>query len=109
MQQMYQEAMVATVSHEQMNPLNSIINFTEYLQDWTANVLRQVDESIKPQEIFALSSDGSEGSSSMAESNGICLDKKELLKQMKILNIIRSSSRMMKLLNSGMLNLSKIK
>ena len=32
MQAMYEEAMLATISHEQMNPLNSIINFTDYLK-----------------------------------------------------------------------------
>ena len=27
--------MLATISHEQMNPLNSIINFTEYMKEKT--------------------------------------------------------------------------
>ena len=31
MQSQFQEAITATISHEQMNPLNSIINFTDHL------------------------------------------------------------------------------
>ena len=33
MQKLYQEAMTATISHEQMNPLNSIIYFSEFLKE----------------------------------------------------------------------------
>jgi len=39
MQAMYEEAMLATISHEQMNPLNSIINFTDYLKTQTMDYL----------------------------------------------------------------------
>jgi len=39
MQEMYEEAMLATISHEQMNPLNSIINFTDYLKTQTMDYL----------------------------------------------------------------------
>ena len=33
MQRQYQEALTATISHEQMNPLNSIIFFSEFLKN----------------------------------------------------------------------------
>ena len=34
MQILYQDALTATFSHEQLNPLNSIINLSQYLQDY---------------------------------------------------------------------------
>ena len=43
-QNKYQEALTATISHEQMNPLNSIIHFSQYL-------LKETNEIIETEEI----------------------------------------------------------
>ena len=80
MQKMFQEALTATMSHEQMNPLNVIITFTDYLQQWTTNVLKQVDSALDLNNMVAISQ-----SSSMSESIGdqqdeVCLDKAELVR-----------------------------
>mmetsp|Transcript_41286 Transcript_41286/g.62860 ORF Transcript_41286/g.62860 Transcript_41286/m.62860 type:complete len:147 (-) Transcript_41286:551-991(-) len=39
MQSHFQEAITATISHEQLNPLNSIINFSRYLYHKTLDFL----------------------------------------------------------------------
>mmetsp|Transcript_35134 Transcript_35134/g.53875 ORF Transcript_35134/g.53875 Transcript_35134/m.53875 type:complete len:114 (+) Transcript_35134:794-1135(+) len=39
MQSHYQEAITATISHEQMNPLNSIINLSRFLYERTKDQL----------------------------------------------------------------------
>ena len=93
------------MSHEQLNPLNSIINFTHYLHDWTINVLKQYDPEIQFDDDMSLDSSESQ---SLESSDPVSLDKCELMRQLKIIKIVGNSSRMMQLLNLGMLNLSKI-
>ena len=42
-QNKYQEALTATISHEQMNPLNSIIHFSRHLLNKTNEIIRNED------------------------------------------------------------------
>jgi len=61
-----------------MNPLNSIINFNEYLIEWTSNVLRQVDEAaLSSDDSYSLSQGGDEPSSEQSE-DVVQLHKSEL-------------------------------
>jgi len=60
----YQEAMLATISHEQMNPLHSIINFTEYMKKKTRGVLESSDSSDQSESSCKFSNDSSSNASS---------------------------------------------
>lgn len=42
-QNKYQEALTATISHEQMNPLNSIIHFSRHLLKKTNEIIENED------------------------------------------------------------------
>mmetsp|Transcript_765 Transcript_765/g.956 ORF Transcript_765/g.956 Transcript_765/m.956 type:complete len:166 (+) Transcript_765:336-833(+) len=60
MESYYQEAMLATVSHEQMNPLNSLINFTGYLKQKTKEYLDDDDSVSNDSDSDFISSSASE-------------------------------------------------
>ena len=113
MQMLYQEAMLATISHEQMNPLNSIINFTDYLKSKSKEYM-----GIENQESSVNSSLNSSGDES--EEDEMMLLDKELLdgeieiskddakNQLKILRIVLNSAMLMNLLNQAILNVTLI-
>jgi len=63
---------MATMSHEQMNPLNSIINFNEYLIEWTSNVLRQANQSVaSAEDTYSLSQEENESVHFSEESRDV--------------------------------------
>ena len=106
MQQHYQEAIIATISHEQMNPLNSIINFTQFLQDQTKSYLKgHLGEG---EELVSAISQSISGDSQSFDQVPISLPKEDLINQLKVVKIIQNSSNLMKLLNSAILNLAMI-
>ena len=86
----YQEAVTATISHEQMNPLNSIINFSRHLYNKTEEYLSHV---LKTESAL-------DNSLTMSEDERtIELTKGDLTQQLKVAKIVYCSSMMMKLLN----------
>jgi len=102
--------MLATISHEQMNPLNSIMNFTSYLQDKTEAVFPEdvlIDSDSDSSYLF--SSEGSDSFSDKPKETTIAMPKSDIVKQATVLKIIMNSSRLMNLLNQAILNLNLIK
>ena len=95
----YEEAMLATVGHEQLNPLNSIITFSEYLLQKSRKML-DIDSNISME---------SSGLSLSESSTEAVMRMSDLKQQIKLLSCILNSSNQVRLLNSSMLNLNLIK
>ena len=89
-----------------MNPLNSIINFTEYMKEKTKMYLEysscdSVSESSSSCEI-------SEGNSFEKSESTVKILGRDLKNQYKLLNIVLNSSSLVNLLNLAILNINKI-
>jgi signal transduction histidine kinase len=94
MQGRYQQAITATVSHEQMNPLNSIINFSELLLNQTSHLIEEIG-TFNQEKLFE---------NQQNPMIGISLN--ELTNQRNLLQIMMSSSTMLKLFNTALLSAS---
>jgi len=80
---MYQEALTATVSHEQMTPLNSILNLTDLIKE-------ESQESLNP------------------DSDIVVISKTTMESWILQLQMVFSSATMMQLMNKSLLDLSDI-
>mmetsp|Transcript_23695 Transcript_23695/g.36370 ORF Transcript_23695/g.36370 Transcript_23695/m.36370 type:complete len:96 (+) Transcript_23695:547-834(+) len=95
--------MLATISHEQMNPLNSIINFTQYMRNKTKEYFGMEEDTS-----VSLDSSKVDQSSSELDLSPTCTPFRlsDLKKQYRLLSIVLSSSNLIYLLNSSILSLA---
>jgi len=84
--------LTATISHEQLNPLNSIINLAEYVDD-------EIYEALDTGLMYEDSSN----------NDMIIINLKTLQESRRAISIIKSSSQLMQLMNKGMINKALLK
>ena len=98
----YQQAITCTVSHEQMNPLNSIINFSQLVFEEIQSLLENLNSQMES------NLNGDESPISPNLRNHTLVSKKELEEYMSCLKVVHNSSLMLKMFNQGMLNVTNI-
>mmetsp|Transcript_1312 Transcript_1312/g.1676 ORF Transcript_1312/g.1676 Transcript_1312/m.1676 type:complete len:241 (+) Transcript_1312:1710-2432(+) len=93
-----------------MNPLNSIIGFSQYLYSAFSELISEEKlaalEDLKPSGEECFSDDEDEDGEDISPS---VFSEKRVVRYLKVLQIILSSSSMMQLLNSAILNITLIR
>ena len=100
MQLLYQDALTATFSHEQMNPLNSIINLTTNLQQHFEQQQLLVEGMLAERSCMSRRTE---------EMDNLDSSLTNIKDQLHIVRMILNSSVMMHILNAAILNSRRLK